>query len=87
MLWEWPLRAVRIRAYRCRACWYRDYLLPFHLQLRVRLVLSLPGRADADAMSPAELEAMLEARRGPQISRGAGNDPVAVDLYGNRSVQ
>jgi len=41
-IWEWPLRAITIRPYRCNFCSYRDYLFPFQLRLRVRLALCVP---------------------------------------------
>ena len=41
-LWEWPLRIISVRPFRCINCRYRDYLLPHRLQLRVRIHLVVP---------------------------------------------
>ena len=42
-VWELPLAWLHIRAYRCRCCFYRDYLLPRGIQLRLRICLRLSG--------------------------------------------
>jgi hypothetical protein len=59
-LWEWPLRMLSIRPYRCLACWHHDFSFPRGLQFRVKL--RLPAEPPPPAEVPEQAPALAAAR-------------------------